>query len=315
VECGVHKVLIVSDDAEAYREIIEAAEPELEARAYTDAQAAGAFAREAEILFTWKFPPELLGAMDRLRWIQSTGAGVDHVMAAQPIPPGVVVTRLVDVYGTAMSEYVLAYLYVICQRVRQILDQQRERRWRPFAPAVLSGQTAVVVGLGKIGQEVSRALRVVGLHVLGVSRLGRPVAGPDEVLPVEQLDSALPRADFLVLVVPLTAESRHLIDARRLALLPPRAWLVNIGRGALVPEDALIGALRRGSLAGAVLDVFEREPLPMDSPLWGMENVIVTPHIAGPDEIAVNAAKFLENYGRFKAGQPLEGVVDLERGY
>jgi glyoxylate/hydroxypyruvate reductase len=132
---------------------------------------------------------------------------------------------------------------------------------------------------------------------------------------VGRLDEALPKADFLVLVVPLTGESRGLIDARRLALLPPHAWLVNVGRGAVVREPDLIAALRAGSLGGAVLDVFEREPLPADSPLWTLENVVVTPHLSGPDDVPINAQRFLENYRRFKAGQPLEGVVDLERDY
>jgi phosphoglycerate dehydrogenase-like enzyme len=311
----LHKLLIVSDDAARYRELIEEAEPGLRAHVYQDDAESRAFAREAEILFAWKFPPSLLAQMERLRWIQSTGAGVDHIMAARPVPAGVTVTRMVDVFSPAMAEYVLGYLLAVTLRVPLILERQRERRWQPFAAPLLRGKTVVVVGLGSIGREVCRTLRAAGLHVVGVSRGGQAVAEADEVLPVTRLDEALPRADFLALAAPLTDETRGLIDARRLALLPRHAWLVNIARGALVRESELIAALRDGALGGAVLDVFETEPLPPESPLWAMENVVVTPHISGPDDLAVNTRRLLENYRRFRAGQPLEGVVDVERGY
>jgi len=312
----VHKLMIASADGEQYRALIGQAEPELEIAVFkADDPEGRAFAREMDALFTWSFPRELLVGAERLRWIQSTGAGVDHIMAARPLPPSVTVTRTIDVFGPAMAEYVLGYLFAATLRIPRVVAHQRARRWEPFAAPLLRGKTAVVVGLGNIGREVCRTLRMAGLRVIGVSRGGRPIDQADEVMTVGRLDEALPKADFLVLVVPLTSESRGLIDARRLALLPPHAWLVNIGRGAVVREPDLIAALRDGGLGGAVLDVFEREPLPADSPLWTLENVVVTPHLSGPDDVPTNAQRFLENYRRFKAGQPLEGVVDLERDY
>ena len=312
----MHKLLIVSADAEAYREHFARAEPDLEVAVFREGDpASAAFAREMDILFAWKFPRELLAEARRLRWISSTGAGVDHIMAARPLPNGVTVTRMVDVFGPAMAEYVLGYLLAAMLQVPRILAQQRERRWEPFSAELLRGKTAVVVGLGSIGREVCRTLRAAGVRPIGVSRSGRAVDEADEVVPVDRLDDVLPRADFLVLVIPLTEESRGLIDARRLALLPRHARLVNIGRGAVVREADLVTALREGTIGGAILDVFEQEPLPAESPLWGMDNVIVTPHLSGPDEIPVNAEKFLANYHRFRAGQPLDGVVDLDRGY
>ena len=311
-----HKLLIASGDAEQYREIITRAEPELEVHVLgKDDPAARAFAREMDVLFAWTFPRDLLAGAERLRWIQSTGAGVDHILAGGPLPPGVTVTRMVDVFGPAMAEYVLGYLFAATLGVKRALAQQRERRWEPYSAPLLRGRTAVVVGLGSIGREVCRTLGAAGLRVIGVSWGGRAVPEAEEVLPVARLDEALPRAHFLILVVPLTEQSRGLIDARRLPLLPDRACLVNVGRGALVREAELVDALREGRLGGAVLDVFEREPLPTDSPLWELENVFVTPHVSGPDDVQVNAEHFLANYRRFKAGQPLEGVVDLGRGY
>lgn len=312
----MHKLLIVSGDGEAYREHIGRAEPELEVAVFrADDPAGAAFAREMDVLFAWKFPPELLRGAGRLGWIQSTGAGVDHIMAARPLPDGVNVTRMVDLFGASMAEYVLGYLLAATLRIPRVLARQRERRWEPFSAPLLRGKTAAVVGLGSIGREVCRTLRGAGVRTVGISRSGRPIEEADEVLAVDRLDEALPRADFLVLVLPLTEETRGLIDARRLALMRPDAWLVNIGRGALIREADLVAALAVGRLGGAVLDVFEREPLPAESPLWAMENVFVTPHISGPDRLADNAEQFLANYRRFKAGAPLEGLVDLQRGY
>jgi phosphoglycerate dehydrogenase-like enzyme len=312
----LHKLLIASEDAEQYRELIARAEPDLQiAVLREDDPSSRAFAREMDVLFAWKFPRDLLVEAEHLRWIQSTGAGVDHVVAARPLPAGVTITRMVDIFGPAMAEYVLGYLFAVTLRVPWVLARQRERRWEPFVWPLLRGKTAAVVGLGSIGREVCRTLRSAGLRAIGVSRRGRPIDEADQVLPVDRLDEALPRADFLVLVLPLTDESRGLIDARRLALLPPHAWLVNIGRGALVREADLVTTLREGAIGGAVLDVFEREPLPPDSPLWTLGNVIVTPHLSGPDDVPLNAQRFLENYRRFRRGEPLEGVVDLERGY
>lgn len=311
------KLLIVSDDGPAYREIFAREAPELEVKLYRpDDPSVGAFVREMDFLYAWYFPPELVKDAPRLRWISSTGAGVDNVMAARDwLPKGVPVTRMVHVFDTAMAEYVLGYLLAVQLDIRRVLRQQQEKVWQQFNPPPLRGATAVVVGLGSIGSEVARTLRAAGLNVIGVSRSGAPVEGIDEVHRVAELDAVLPRADYLVLVVPLTAETRGLIDARRLALLPTSAVLVNICRGTVVREADLLAALQSGRLRFAVLDVFEREPLPPDSPFWTMENVIVTPHMSGPDDVPVNAARFLENYRRFMAGEPLVGLVDFERGY
>ena len=185
---------------------------------------------------------------------------------------------------------------------------------RPPLPQ-LRGSTAVVVGLGSIGSEVARTLKAHGLNVIGVSRSGAPVDGVEEVHTIDNLDAVLPRAEYLILVVPLTAETRGMIDARRLAMLPQGAVLVNICRGAVVVQDDLIATLQSGGLRAAVLDVFEKEPLPQDSPFWEMENVIVTPHMSGPDDTPINAARFLENYRRLQAGEPLAGQVEFTRGY
>ena len=311
------KLLIASDDGPKYQEIFAREAPEIEVKLYTpDDPTVAEYVREMDIFFAWRFPPEIVKDAPKLRWISSTGAGVDAVMAAREwLPKGVPVTRMVHVFDTAMAEYVLGFLLAVQLDVRRALRQQASKTWQGWNPPHLRGSTAVVVGLGSIGSEVARTLKAHGLTVIGVSRTGQPVEGLDEVHTVDRLDSVLPRADYLVLVVPLTPETRGLIDGRRLGLLPRGAVLVNICRGAVVREQELTQSLESGQLRFAVLDVFEQEPLPPESPLWSMENVIVTPHMSGPDDVPVNAARFLENYRRFLAGQPLNGEVDFERGY
>jgi phosphoglycerate dehydrogenase-like enzyme len=214
-----------------------------------------------------------------------------------------------------MAEYVIGYCYAVTLGVRRVLDRQRRAEWRPFEFPLLRDQAAVVVGLGSIGREVCSLLRANGVRVLGVSRGGTPIPEVERALAVGDLEQVLPEADFLVLVLPLTAESRGLIDRQKLARLPRHAWLINVGRGPLVVEQDLLAALRAGDLGGAVLDVFDREPLPVDHPYWKLENVIVTPHMSGPDDNALVANRFIENYRRLTTGQTLLGLVDRSRGY
>lgn len=311
------KLLIVSGDGPIYREVLAREAPEIEVKLFQqDDLTVASFAREMDFLFAWYFPPELVKDAPRLRWISSTGAGVDNVMAARDwLPKGVPVTRMVHVFDDVMAEYVLGYLLAVQLDVRRIMRQQQAKDWSGFNPPLLRGATAVVVGLGSIGSEIARTLAAAGLKVIGVSRSGRPVEGVSEVHRIADLDSVLPRADYLVLVVPLTAETRGLIGEQQLALLPPGAVLANVCRGAVVNEPALLDVLQSGRLRFAVLDVFEQEPLPPEHPFWSMENVIVTPHIAGPDDAYVNAQRFLENYRRLEAGEPLVGQVDFGRGY
>ena len=310
------KLVIICPDAEAYQESIARALPELEIAVGPpdDPARLQQLVREADVLLAWRFGPDLLADAPRLRWIQSFGAGVDHLLGVR-IPPGVTITRIVDAFSAAMAEYVVGYAFATRLRIRRILEQQRQAAWKPFNAALLRGSTAVVVGTGSIGREVCRLFGAVGARVVGVSRSGRPIAEAERTLPVDRLEQVLPGADFLVLVLPLTPASRGLIGARQLELLPPGAWLINIARGPIVVEAELLAALRAGQLGGAVLDVFDREPLPPDHPFWGLENVIVTPHLAGPDEVEVVAQQFIANYRRLQAGEPLVGLVDRERGY
>ena len=310
------RLLILGGPREALQEGIAARCPGLaiETRDLGDPDLGEAIER-ANVLVGWNLPPEAARRAQRLQWIQSLGAGVDRLLANPAIGEQIVMTRVGRGFDAAMAEHVLGYLLALTLGVPRALDQQRRRVWESYSAPLLRGRTAAVVGLGAIGGEVARLLRAAGLRVLGVNRGGQPHPHADETWAVADLDRLLPRADILVLVVPLTAETHHLLDGRRLALLPRGAWLVNVGRGALVDEPALVEALRAGQVGRAALDVFEVEPLPIDSPLWGMEQVIVTPHVAGPDDLTSVCDIFAENYRRFRAGEPLLYRVDRARGY
>ena len=270
---------------------------------------------EADVVYGWGLPPALFGKARRLRWVQVMGAGVDWALAAD-LRRRVLVTRAPGVFGPWMSEYVLGWCSWITQRMETYRAAQRERRWLDgVLPARLRGRTLTLVGIGDIGGEIARVARAVGMHVIGVSRSGRRVPHVNRVHRGAHLHRALSAADFVVVVTPLTDQTRGLIDAAALAVMRPSAWLLNIGRGPVVDESALVEALVSRRIAGAVLDVFATEPLPADHPLWGLDNAVVTPHIAGPSTAEEIAPVFNDNLARWLAGRPLLHVVDRRRGY
>jgi len=270
---------------------------------------------EIDIVYGWKFPPSLYARAPRLTWHQVMGAGVDWAFVPE-LPPHVTITRAPGVFGTWMSEYVLGWCLWVTQRMETYRTAQRERRWLgELLPMRLRGATLTLVGVGDIGRVIARAAAAVGMRVLGVSRSGRPVPGVARVYRTTQLHQALGLADFVVLVVPLTPRTRGMIDARALAAMRPSTWLLNIGRGALLDEAALLEALGARRIGGAVLDVFPKEPLPPEHPLWRQDNVVITPHISGPSTPAELAPIFNDNLARWLAGRPLRHVVDRRRGY
>jgi phosphoglycerate dehydrogenase-like enzyme len=220
-------------------------------------------------------------------------------------------------HADQMADYAMAAMFMLHWDVPRILRDQAGAVWRREAKAPLAGRTLGVIGLGAIGQEIARRAQCAGMEVLGVSRSGTAVASVAEVHRQEQLQDVLPRCDFVVLVVPATAETSGLIDAEALRLMKPTASLINFARGSVVEEQALIDALRDRAIKGAVLDVFAAEPLPAESPLWSLPNVIVTPHIAGmsDDYEARFATAFAANLARYRRGEQLLNIVDLARGY
>ena len=246
----------------------------------------------------------------QLRWLQTFSAGVDHPWFQSLRARGVLLTTGSGAAAVPIAQTVLLYLLALSRDLPGWLDAQRRQAWEPHPVAELEGRTLGVLGLGPIGLEVARLGVALRMRVIGLRRTPRGDE-PCETWPLSRLHELLPRADALVLALPLGEGTRRIVGARELALLPRGAWLVNVGRGELVDETALVRALESGHLGGAGLDVFEVEPLPSTSPLWRLPNVIVTPHSSGvsPGNLERAGGIFLENLGRWLRGEPLRNAV------
>ncbi|HEX2176720.1 MAG TPA: D-2-hydroxyacid dehydrogenase [Nocardioidaceae bacterium] len=278
--------------------------------------------RGSDVLLTWDFTTPALGSAwagaDRLRWVHTASAGIDNVLTADVRDSDVVVTNSRGVFETPIAEYVTGLVLMTAKDMLGTWQRQQRREWEHRETRRVQGREAVVVGVGPIGRAVGRMLAAVGLRVRGVGRTRRS-ADPDfgEVAAGDDLGAVVAGADYLVLVAPLTEQTRGMVDRDVLAAMPSSAMLVNVGRGELVVEDDLVRALQAGDIAAAALDVFEKEPLPPDSPLWTMPHVLVSPHMSADtvgwrDDLA---ALFLENLGRWCRGEQLRNVVDKQLGY
>jgi len=257
--------------------------------------------------------PEFMGVAlgaGALRWLHTFSAGVDHPVFRGLLARGVRVTTSSGASAPAVAQMAILLLLALARGLPAHVATQRERRWAPRQGDDLEGKIAAVVGLGPIGLEVVRLAQALGLRVIGMRR--RPTGDePCETWPMARFDELLARADYVVLALPLTPDTHHLLDAAALARMRPSARVVNVGRGELIDETALAAALRAGRLAGAGLDVFEAEPLPETSPLWELPGVIVTPHVAAstPTTHHHAAELFVDNLGRWVRGEPLRNEV------
>ncbi len=275
----------------------------------------------ADVLFgPTSIPREFIEAAPNLRWFQVINAGVDRLAQEGLLDRGFVVTNVSGLVAVSIAEWVMGTALMLAKNLHQAVRAQDERRWSAWRVGELAGQTMGIAGLGAIGRETARRARAFDMRVIASRRTAAPGAADpdcDEVVSYDDLARLLHESDYLVLCVPLTAETHHLIGARELAMMKPTATLVNIARGAVVDQEALIAALRQGTIAAAALDVFDPEPLPAESPLWGMANVIMTPHVSGSIEGygRRSAELFVENLGRFVSGEKLMNVVDPGLGY
>ncbi len=272
-------------------------------------------------MLPWRLDPDVrrrIFALPTLRWVHSVSAGVEHALDDQLRQLDVTLTNASGVFDLPIAETVLAYILMIVKRMPTFFRQQQAHVWKKRALREVAGLTVGLVGLGSIGTEIARLCRGVKLHVLATRR--HPEGDEpfvDAVYPTERLPALLAASDFVVVAVPLTDETRGMIGAAELEQMPEHAWLINIARGAVVDEPALIATLQEGRIAGAALDVFTEEPLPDDSTLWELENVILTPHNSWstPHANERQAALFLENLRRYLREQPLKNVVDKKLGY
>jgi phosphoglycerate dehydrogenase-like enzyme len=250
-----------------------------------------------------------------VRWIHYGGAGIDHLAPWDPAQ--VTVTNSAGIAAAAIAEYTLGAIYALNMRLPAFMRAQTERRWSAGEVTTGAGQTLCVIGLGHIGAAIAKLARAAGFRVIGVRRSGAAKDAVDAVYPPDRLAEALAQADHTAVIVPLTPETRGLIGAQEIAAMKPGGTLINVSRGGVVEEAPLIAALEKNRLSGLVLDVFATEPLPADSPLWALPNVIVTPHIAGSFSGWERAAAevFCENLRRYLAGDPLANVAQPAKGY
>lgn len=271
----------------------------------------------ADVALALDLPPDTPRLAPRLRWVQAAGTGVGHLVTAGLADAGIALTNGAGTSADEIAEHVLARLLEHWKRLPELAQAQDERAWRPLYGRRLAGSTVALVGLGAIGRAVATRLRALGVVVLAVRRSGAPDPVADEVVGPEGLRGVLARADAVVLAVPETAATTHLLDREALAALPPGAVVVNVGRGSAVDEDALDAALASGHVAAAALDVFAVEPLPPGSPLWARRGARLSAHCASvPAETARRVHALLrENVGRWVRGEPLHNQVDLTKGW
>lgn len=282
--------------------------------------------QDAEVVFTISLRPEQFAVAQKLRWIHAPTAAVHQLLFKELVASDVVVTNSTEVHGPVVAEHVMALLFALSKKIAQAAAFQQKRVWGQEAMwkegarlRELSGATLGLIGLGSIGRRVARMAYAMGMRVIGVREhveKGKP-EGVEKVFPPAKLDELLKQSDYVVVAAPLLAETEGLINADRLKVMKADAYLINVGRGPMVDAAALVEALRSRRIAGAALDVFEKEPLPADSPLWGAENLLITPHTAGLTDKLWNRhyELFSENLRRYLAGQPLRFVVDKQKGY
>ncbi|MCA9907406.1 MAG: D-2-hydroxyacid dehydrogenase [Anaerolineae bacterium] len=330
-------VIVAMDFSDAIMDKIRAVSPQLKVeRCFPDVPDKAL--ADVEVLYTQRFLPDP-AQTPHLRWVQLHSAGVDHAVN-QPVMQSqdVEVTTTSGIHATFMTEYCVMMMLAFAFKLPLMMEYKAQAEWpntpqKPIMPDHLRGKTVGIVGYGVIGRELGRVANALGMRVLASKRdvmhpadhdsyrlpdTGDPEGEiPVRIYPPEALRSMVSECDYLVVITPLTAASRHLVDENILSAMKKTAILINIARGAVVDEQALISALAAKTIAGAALDVFETEPLPNTSPLWNLDNVIISPHIAGNsvDYHEKAADLFIENLERYLENRPLLNVVDRERGY
>ncbi len=316
-------------DAQAFRDVI-AADADLRERVelrFGRGEAAKAAIADAEVVVSGNVSEELLALAPNLRWIAFWSAGMDGKATPALLSRDLLLTNASGVHGPNIAEHVLGFMLMFTRELHLHLRAQVEGVWNRAGKiqrrgaSELSGQTLGIVGLGRIGEALTARAKAFEMRVVATKR--NPAARyeaavvPDALYSPDELPRLLAESDHVCIALPYTPETHHLFNAALLAHMKPSAYLYNIGRGKIVDEAALVAALQSGQIAGAGLDVFETEPLPADSPLWQMENVIITPHVSGqtPHYFTRTAALFADNLCRYLSHQPLSNLYDPERGY
>ncbi|HMD15943.1 MAG TPA: D-2-hydroxyacid dehydrogenase [Terriglobales bacterium] len=280
---------------------------------------------DAEVVIAWSIRPEQIAAAKRLRWIHSPAAAVHQLMFPELVNSDVVLTNAREVHGPVVAEHVIALIFALAKKIPGSVLLQQKHVWgqqilwdEPPRVREVAGATVGLIGLGSIGRAVAKSAKALGMRVIAVrEHPEKGSEGADAVFGPAQIGEIFRQADYIVLAAPVTASTKAIANAERLALMKPDACLINVGRGQLVDEPALAAALRGKEIGGAALDVFPKEPLAADSPLWDVPNLLITPHTAAlTDKLwERHYALFSENLQRYLNGVPLRAVVDKRKGY
>jgi phosphoglycerate dehydrogenase-like enzyme len=316
------KAIVFADLVPALAPKLAAVAPDLQLIPIPASGALPPEAADAEIFYyNYAFPRDIIAAVIRaapgLRWIHASNAGVDHLLCRELLESDILFTNSVGAHAISISESVMGMLLFTVKHLGSHWDAQKEHRWGRVPKDELHGKTLGVIGLGHVGAELARLAQAFGMRVIATRRNPAKAANVDTLLGPGDLPRLLAQSDFVVMCAALTPETRGMIGERELRQMKKTAYFVNIARGALVDEDALVRALREGWIAGACLDAFAQEPLPPEHPFWSLPNCFVTPHSSAntPQLMARGIDIFVENVRRYRAGEPLVNVVDKQRGY
>ena len=273
-------------------------------------------AERADIFVGWR-PGGYLKKMPRLKWIQAMTAGVESWLESPDLRSDITLTCARGSHRLSMPENILGALFHLTKPYMAIALDKRESRWSKRMADTLAGKTLGILGLGAVGQELARKAAGIDMRVIATKRTDAPIAHVEKVYAPEATGEVLGQSDFVVLLLPTTAETENSVNAKWLRKMKPTAWLLNFARGALIVDEDLIAAVKSKTIAGAVLDVFREEPLPSTHPFWQTEGILVLPHIGGghPERGAAVAGIFADNVKRFLGGEPLNALVDRGRGY
>lgn len=298
-------LLILDPLAEEYRKILNQKFPEVTIRAATKEEQIGDFIEKMQILLTFRISDDLIQKALSLQWIQSLATGVDYIINLPSLKKEVLVTSTRGIHASQMSEMAFLLMLALNRNFPQIVRNQDQKVWERWPTTLLNRKKVGILGIGVIGEEIARKSKTFGMTVHGIDIVKRKVDAVDYFYESEELVKVLQEVDYFIIVAPLTPQTQGMIGARELSYMKPTAFLINIGRGEIVDEEALIQALNSGRIAGTALDVFCQEPLPKDHPFWKMKNVIVTPHVGGASDIYVEQALsiFEENLRRFLSGE------------
>jgi len=316
MEKEINKLLILSRESGEFEELVKEVQlPDLEISACDTPEEALEYVEHCNIILGG--PRRIAPVVDRARklvWVQSTFAGVE-VLLTPAMRSDYVLTGVKGVFGPIMSEYVLAYLLAWERHLFETGENQQQRIWKKIPYKSLKKSLLGICGMGSIGAEIARTAKHFGMEVWGYARSGKAREGIDRVFDDTRFKEFLSGPDYIVVVLPSTPETFHLFDQKAFLAMKDSAVLINVGRGDIVSEADLVRALEEGAIRGAVLDVFEEEPLPQNSPLWAMPEVFITPHNAAPSFPEDIVGIFAENYGKFMRGETLIDTIDFKRGY